>query len=214
MINLYGVIRSRSNRPHWALEELGVPYTFYQLNFSRGDQRSDFFLKRNPAGKMPVLEDGELTLTESGAICNYLGSKYPEKGLIPTGLEARASYDQWLCFVLTELEQPLWSSGKHRFALPEAQRIEQMQETARWEFDRAADLLSQALNGRQFMLEARFTMIDIFLAHTLRWADRFKFPIDYPGLRDYLERMEARPAFARMEATQTHDIPGLTTATD
>jgi len=139
MLQLYGVIRSRANRPHWALEEIGAPYTYYQLDFSKGDNRSDYFLKINPGGKIPVLVDGDLVVTESGAICNYLGEKYPAKKLTPpSGTRERATYDQWLMFVLTESEQPLWTNGKHRFALPEDERVPAVLDTAFCESERAS----------------------------------------------------------------------------
>ena len=206
MIKLYGVIRSRSNRPHWALEELEVPYEFYQLDFSKGDNKSNFFLNLNPAGKMPVLEDGELVLTESGAICNYLGEKYPEKQLIPKDPVARARYDEWMFFLQTELEQPLWTSGKHRFALPEERRLQNIEGLVHWEFERAALLFSQRLADRDYLLD-QFSIVDIVAAHTLRWARGFKFPINHANLENYLERMEQRPAFQRMLETKTHEIP-------
>ena len=208
MIKLYGVIPSRSNRVHWALEEIGCPYEFYQLDFSKGDQRGDFFKGLNPAGKMPVLQDDDFVLTESLAIVNYLGEKFPESRLTPPGgTRDRAKYDQWTCFVISELEQPLWTKGKHTFALPEAQRKPAVIETALWEFERAAKLLSQGLAGRRFLVGDGFTSADIFAAHTLRWAVKFQFSIAYPGLEDYLERMEKRPAFARIWETEKLPLP-------
>jgi len=208
MLQLYGVIRSRANRPHWALEEIGAPYTYYQLDFSKGDNRSDYFLKINPGGKIPVLVDGDLVVTESGAICNYLGEKYPAKKLTPpSGTRERATYDQWLMFVLTELEQPLWTNGKHRFALPEDKRVPAVLDTAFWEFERAAKLLSEGLGAREFFVGDRFTMVDIMAAHTLRWALNFKFEVNHDNLNAYLGRMEERPAFKRIFETKTLPLP-------
>ena len=66
------------------------------------------FLEINPAGKLPVLVDGDAVLTESIAIVLYLGEKYPERGLLPTGRGQRAEVDRWILFAATELEQPLW----------------------------------------------------------------------------------------------------------
>jgi glutathione S-transferase len=202
------VIRSRANRPHWALEEIGTPYTYYQLDFTKGDHRSENFLKMNPAGKMPVLVDGDLVLSESGAICNYLGEKFPESKLTPpSGTHDRAHYDQWMMFVLTELEQPLWTNGKHRFALPEAWRVPRVLETATFEFARAADVLSKGLGQREFLVGNSFTMADILAAHTLRWAVVFEFELAHDNLSAYLARMESRPAFARMREAKTRPFP-------
>ena len=205
MIKLYGVIRSRSNRPHWVLEEIGVPYEFYQLDFTKGDNRSEHFLDLNPSGKMPVLVDGDFVLTESAAICTYLGEKYPESGLVPTGAVERANYNRWMSFVISELEQPLWTAGKHKFALPEEHRVAEIFPTTQYEFAKAAELLKQAMQGEYFLGDS-FTILDIMIAHTLRWANRFKFELD-DTLTSFMERMESRDAFQRMLATKTLEIP-------
>ena len=207
MIELFGFVRSRSNRAMWALEEIGAEYKFYQLDFSKGDNRSDFFLNLNPAGKMPVLKEGDLVLAESAAICNYLGERFPESGLTPAGgTRERALYDQWMFFVLSELEQPLWTKGKHSFGLPEDVRVPAIFETAIFEWQRAFDLLCKGYKGPYFLGD-RFTMVDILVAHTLRWAVKFEFPVTDKTMLDYLERMEARPAWGRMYEKEKLEIP-------
>ena len=208
MIKLYGFFRSRSNRAMWALEEIGAPYEFYQLDFKRGDPRSDFYRAINPACKMPALQDDDLCLSESCAICNYLGEKFPESGLTPpSATRERAVYDQWMFFVLSELEQPLWTKGKHTFAIPEEYRVPAVLDTALWEFARAAKLLSKGLGDNEYIAGDRFTMADILVAQTLRWAVNFKYPIEHDNLTAYLEHMEARPAYARMAEKPHLEIP-------
>lgn len=203
MIEIFGTLASRANRVVWVLEELEVPYTFWELDFSKGDHRHPRFLDLNPAGKIPVLRDGSLVLTESAAIANYLGEKYPEKELIPpSGTPLRAKYDQWMFFVLAELEQPLWTMGKHKFAIPAEYRIPAVLPTALWEFAQASELLKKGLEKGPFILGERFSLADIFIAHTLIWAKMFKVPVEDPILNDYLGRMKARPAFAHVK-----DIP-------
>ncbi len=200
MLTLYGFMRSRSNRPQWALEELEVPYTFVQLDFQAFDHGSEKYLALNPGGKVPVLVDDDFVLTESAAICTYLGDRFPDKGLTPApATRERALYDQWMLFIQSELEQPLWSKGKHSFALPEAYRIPAMLDTALYEFQRPLKVVADALGDSQWMVGDRMTMVDILLAHTLRWAINFKFPVEQQNLLDYLERMEQRPAFQRMK---------------
>ena len=206
MIELYGVVRSRSNRAMWALEEIGADYAFYQLDFSKGDHRSDFFLSLNPAGKMPTLRDGDFVLTESGAICNYLGERFSDSGLVPQGgTKERALYDQWMFFVISELEQPLWTKGKHKFALPQEQRVPAIFETTIYEWKRAFNLLCSGFQGPYFLGD-NFTMVDIMVAHTLRWAIVFEYPVDNQAMLDYLERMEARPAWGRMAEKEKLEI--------
>lgn len=201
MLKLYGFMRSRSNRPQWALEELEVPYTFVQLDFQAADHRSETFLALNPGGKVPVLVDDDFVLSESAAICTYLGDRFPEKRMTPApATRERALYDQWMLFIQSELEQPLWSKGKHSFALPEQYRIPAMLDTALYEFERPLQILADALGEREWLIGDRLTMVDLMAAHTLRWAVNFKFPVEQPNLLRFLERMENRPAFLRLKA--------------
>src|SRR6266576_223799 len=81
MIKLYGIPRSRAMRPLWMLEELGLPYEQVKVSFVN-DTRKPEFLRLNPNGHIPVLQDGDLVLWESLAINLYLARKY-DKGLWP-----------------------------------------------------------------------------------------------------------------------------------
>ncbi|HEY5674092.1 MAG TPA: glutathione S-transferase family protein [Malonomonas sp.] len=198
MYHIYGMPRSRSTRVVWALEELGVDYQFHLVDLGKGEGQSPEFLKLNPSGKVPVLADGDLVLTESAAICTYLGDQHPQSELVPRpGTTERAEYDQWGYFVLTELEQPLWTIAKHKFALPKEKRVPAILEVAPWEFQRAAAVLAKRLEGRDYLLGNRFTMIDLLAAHTLVWARAFKVTHGFAGLDAYEQKICARAAFVR-----------------
>ena len=209
MLELFGRFPTRSNRAQWALEELEVPYVFYQIDFAAGDANSDYFQELNPGGKIPVLRDENLVVTESGAICNYLGEKFPDSNLTPRGGTAeRAKYDQWMFFVVSELEQPMWTKAKHKFALPKAQRVEGLNPTAEWEFDRASSVLAKGLGENEFIMGERFTMADILITHTLSWARVANFEIGQQNLIDYSDRNLARPAVKRMAKKERRPLPG------
>jgi len=113
MMKLYGFPPTRSIRVLWTLRELCVEFEFVNVNLMAGENRHPEFLALNPAGKVPVLVDGEFVLTESVAMVLYLAEKYPEKNLLPAGVELRAQVNRWLMFTATELEQPLWRISKH-----------------------------------------------------------------------------------------------------
>lgn len=209
MLTLYGRFPTRSNRAHWALEELEVPYTFYQVDFAAGDTDSPAFRSLNPGGKIPVLTDGDLVLTESGAICNYLGDRHPASGLTPSpGSPDRARYDQWMFFAQSELEQPLWTKAKHKFVLPREWRVKGLEDTVAWEFQRAAEVLSKGLGGNEFIVGDRFTMADIMLTHTLGWAKAANMEIRQRNLLDYANRNFGRPAVNRMAKRRGQPLPG------
>jgi glutathione S-transferase len=198
MYQIYGMPRTRSTRVVWALEELGAEYQLHLVDLTKGEGQSAEFLKLNPAGKVPVLIDGELVLTESAAIITYLGDQQPQAELVPRpGTPQRGQYDQWCHFVLSELEQPLWLIGKHRFALPAEKRVPAILEVAPWEFQRAAAVLAKRLEGREYLVGDGFTLVDILAAHTLLWARAFKVPHGIANLDAYEQRICARPAFTR-----------------
>lgn len=201
-MKLYGMAQSRSFRALWALEEAGIPYEYIPIKLLTEASAPDSaqnpdYLALNIQGKVPTLVDGDFILTESAAIVNYIGRKAPASGLVPLqDISECARYDELMYFILAELEQPLWSNGKHRFALPEEQRIPQMLETAQFEFSKAVRTLDHLLDGREYAIGNRFTMADILLAQTFNWAMRFKFdvPEHYLALR---ERHYQRPAAVR-----------------
>jgi len=199
MLKLYGLFPSRSNRVQWALEEIGAPYAFYHLDFAAGESQSPAFLALNPGGKIPVLHDGELLLTESGAICSYLGDKFPDSGLAPEPKsQLRAVYDQWMFFVQSELEQPMWTKAKHKFAIPKEYRVAGIDPTTAWEFSKAVDILSKGLDKNEYILGDAFSMADIMICHTLGWAKIAKFEIEQENVLAYLDRQLSRPAVGRM----------------
>jgi glutathione S-transferase len=199
-MKLYGMGQSRSFRALWALEECGLKYEYTAVTFgsSEGDSlRSDAYKKINFEGKVPTLIDGDLVLFESGAILNYIAANCSDSNLIPSAdIKQRAKYDELCCFVLTELEQGLWTNGKHRFALPEEYRVSDVLTTATWEFSKAVKTLQNMFDGSSYVLGDVFTMADILLAQTLNWAERFKFTVP-ENLLAYKNRMYARPACVR-----------------
>ncbi len=201
MMEVFGGISSRAIRCIWTLEEVEAPYEIHPIDFLKGENRSPEFLALNPAGKVPAFRHGDLVLTESAAICYYIAEQYPKKKLLPAaGSADRARCDQWSFFTLSELEQGLWSMGKHRFALPEAQRIPAMIETGKWEYAKALEVLQLGLGDREFILGDSFSVADILLGQTLFWAHGFKLPLPHKNLEEYSARLRERPAFGRVRA--------------
>jgi len=194
-ITLYGVGTSRSFRCLWALHEAQLEHEFVSLDLGgsgKDGAKSDTYLKLNPQGKVPSLKHDDFVLTESAAILNYIDA-LSDLSFIPREIKARAKYDELAFFVLSELEQPLWTTGKHKFAIPEEHRVEQVLETTKWEFDKALNALSKLTTLNEFILGNSFTFADILVAQTLNWADRFDFelPSEYLNYRD---KMFARDA--------------------
>jgi glutathione S-transferase len=200
MIKLYGAGPSRWVKCYWTLRELDVPFEPVVVSFAKGDTRTPEFLAKNPFGKVPVLEDGDLRLRESSAICTYLAERHPEKGLLPEpGTTSRAHVSQWMAFAVAELEQPLWRAMRHRLLYPEKTRIPGEIEVAFADFKALAATLESELRGA-YVVGGRFTLADLTLAYTLRWS-RLERIIGadllaaFPRLIEYTERHTSRAAF-------------------
>jgi len=206
-ITLYGLGQSRSFRCLWALEEAKLDYNFVSLELGSdktGGAKSSEYLKLNPQGKVPTLTHDDLTLTESAAILNYINS-LSAASFIPGDNKQRAKYDELSFFVLAELEQPLWTTGKHKFAIPEEYRVSDIFKTAQWEFDKALKALSRLvdLSDNDYALGNTFSFADILLAQTFNWAESFKFelPDDYLVYKNKLYSRDAvKRALAKFSA--------------
>ena len=197
-MKLYGHPNSRATRVLWALEEVQAEYEYVHVDLKTGQGRSDSYLALNPAGKVPTLVDGDLVITESAAICLYVGDKFPESGLVPSiGTAERADCYRWVSFAISELEQPLWTIAKHRFVLPEEKRVAAILQTAFWEFSVAAGVLAKGIADRPYATGEQFTAADILLGHTLAWARSTRIELGHDSLIVYADRVLDRPALER-----------------
>ncbi len=192
-MKLYEFGPTRSMRVRWMLQELGVDFESVRVNLLAGEQRRPEFLKINPAGKIPVLVDGDLVLTESVAIVLYLAEKYSDKALLPTDVNERAQVNRWLLFAATELEQPLWRIARHTALYPEEQRLPDDVILARGEFQDMASVLEKHMQGRQFVAGNSVTVADFVMTYTLEWGNEYELLGSCPELRAYIKRMYARP---------------------
>jgi glutathione S-transferase len=202
MITLYHAAQSRSVRPRWMLEEIGTPYELVRLNLQAGDQKKPAYLKINPNGAVPTLVDGDVTLFESGAICEYLADRFPEKRLAPpVGTPARGYHYQWIHFAMSTLEPPLITIFLHTVSKPENERIPQLVGPAREQLRAALGVLEHALAGRTFLVGDELGTADVMVGSTLAWAQMLGLiDASTPGLAAYMGRSMGRPAFQRAMA--------------
>lgn len=194
MFKLFGFGPTRSLRVVWTLRELDLDFEFVEVNPGKGDLRRPEFLALNPAGKLPVLVDGDFVLTESVAIVLYLAAKFPDQALLPTGLRARAEFDRWLLFVVTELEQPLWRIARHTNVYPPEKRVPADIPIARRDFLDMAAVLEAHMESREFLVGREVSVADFVAAYTIDMASLVPSLLDgLPRLRGYMERMYSRP---------------------
>lgn len=189
-MKLYGTPPTRAIRVLWVLNELGVECEVIGLNPLAP---SPELLALNPAGKLPVLVDGDVVLTESAAIPIYLAEKYPEKGLIPSNLGDRAQMYRWIFFLVTEIEQPLWWIALNTTIYPEDDRVPADIANATRDCKKMVAVFEKHMTNREFVAGDRFSVADCIAAFTLDWANEGHMLGDAPQLKAFLKKMYARP---------------------
>jgi glutathione S-transferase len=200
-MKLYEFGPTRSIRARWALQELGVGFEAITVDLRAGEHRRAEFLRVNPAGKVPVLVDGDVVVPESVAILVYLAEKYPEGGLLPEDVAVRSQVHRWLLFATTELEQPLWRIVRHTRLYDEQDRLPADVTLAGRDFAPMAAVVEAHLRDREYLVGGDVTVADLVMAYTLDWANEATLLGDFPGLRRYMERMYRRPNAAPRIAT-------------
>lgn len=197
-MKLFYAPRTRSTRPRWMLEELGVPYELVNVDLKKREQKNPDYLKINPMGAVPAFQDGGTSFSESGAIVSYLADKFPEKKLAPAlNTPERGSYYQWMFFAMSSLDSQIVGIFYHTTLLPEGERIPAYVEYCKKGLVKPTSVLTDHLKSNEFILGKAFSAADIMIASNLAFAKSLKLIDDQPGLLDYVERMTSRPAFLR-----------------
>lgn len=203
-MRLYHSPDARSLRPLWTLEEMELEYELVNVAFPPRATVPNY-LELNPLGTVPTFYDGELFMSESSGICQYLVDKY---GPTPIGLTPDDDqYGEYLNFLYQSdatLTFPQTLVLRYSRLETEERRIPQVVEDySIWYFSRLKYIESK-LNGREFLLGDRFTIADIcvgyalFLGVGLGLGERYK-----PNCKRYLKALMERPAFKRAQAKQT-----------
>ena len=193
-ITLWGAGTSRTLRPHWALAELGVQYISKPIGPRTGETQTPEFRALNIKEKIPVLVDGELVLTESAAIVTYLGDRFGALTPKPGSVE-RARYDEWLSYILMELDaHTLYVMRKHGDLKHLYGEAPAAMDAARAGFEKQLRWARSRVEEADYLVGEGFTGVDILMTTCLDWAVAYGFELDEP-FRVYLSRQHARPAF-------------------
>ena len=198
-ITLYHMPHSRSLRPRWLMEELGLDYTLEPVDLFSGQGETAEYKAIHPLGQVPALVvDGDVML-ESGAMCHWLTDYFDDRGLAPAiGDAARRPYEQWMTFSQASLEPDPWLVILHSSILPEDQRVADIIPWARQHVRPVLTLLNDALLGRDYLLGDRFSTADIMVGSTLMWI--ITDIREFPELLAYVQRLKQRPAYQRAMA--------------
>ena len=203
---LWGVGTSRTIRAHWALIELNLAYETEIIRTRTTDTETAAFKSVNPRQKIPVLQDGTLTMGESAAIVTYLAESYSTEqvNLIPDNPKARAKYFEWMSFICMELDATSLYVLRRHWSLPEIYGDSPVANNASEEyFNRMITAADKLKNPKQkYLLETGFSGVDILMTTTLKWAIDYnqKIPTNF---MEYLDHMVNRPGYiAALEANK------------
>ncbi len=191
-----GVVRDL--RVRWALEEAALPYQERLLE--PGEHKSEAYRRLQPFGQVPLYQEDDLTLFESGAIVLHVAERC--ETLLPAAPAARARVTAWMFAALNSVETPLQD-------LAAIDVFHANEEWARLRRPAAADAarsrlaeLAGHLDGREYLEDGRFTAGDLLMTTVLRIARHTDLLAALPNLEAYRQRCEARPAFQRALAAQ------------
>ena len=200
---LWGVGTARTIRPHWALFELDLPYTRRPIGPRTGETKTAEYTKLNPRQKVPLLQDGDLTLGESAAIVAYLASTYssPGRQLVPEVQRAYAKWLEWCFFIVTELDSTsLYVMRRHGTNKGLAHLYGGapivVENAAQYFRDQLRHVEAALADGRKFLMGDQFTTADILLTTCLTWAIEYEVGV-CDIAKPYLERTTARESYLR-----------------
>ncbi len=192
MVTLHYHPFSRAAGVVWMLEEVGVDYELRFVDLFAGAHKKTDFLKMNPMGKLPTLEDGGTVVTESAAIGLYLADRYAAGTLAPPLEDAqRGAYYRWSLFAPSVIEPG---------AAAKAYEWEGKESSVGWgNYDAMLMSIESAVAGREFLLGQNFTMADAIFGGTIRFMLQFEMIEARPAFTSYVKRLEERPALQRAD---------------
>ena len=203
-MKLHHAPNTRSVRIVWLLEELGLSYDLELYKLGDPGMRSSEYLKVHPMGRVPVLEDGDTKIFESGAIVQYVLAKYGEGKLSP--IPSRPDfgiYLQWLHYAEGMIMPQVNIIVVETILLPEDRRSKVNEERAKKLLTRMLNAVETGLEGKQY-IAGEFSGADIMTGHACVVSGRLGADLsDKPNVGAYIERLESRPSLAKAWKTGT-----------
>jgi glutathione S-transferase len=201
MTKLYGSFMSRAGRSLWALEEAGVKFEHVPLGFAGGETRKPEYLKINPNGHVPALDDGGTIIWESMAINLYVAEKYGKPPLWPSTVEGHGACYQWSLWGMTEVEKPLLDIFNHRIILPAEKKDEKVALAGIETLKTPMKVLDDHLHKSEYLLGKEFTIADLNVASVMSLVPYVQLDLSAtPTAQKWLSKCLGRPANQRAAA--------------
>ena len=199
MLTLHFAPNSRASRTLWLLEELGLTYQLNRMDFSPKDLKSDEHRARHPLGRIPVLEDDDISIYESGAIAEYILERYKNGGLKPTPDDPRfPEYLRWFHYCEGMVMPPINTIIVHTLLLPPDRQDETVRGQAERLLAKSWLPVETAMVGKDYLI-GDFSAADTMLGHACIMSQRLGIITEeaFPLLSAYAARLLTRPACAK-----------------
>lgn len=198
MLKLHHAPNSRAGRILWLLEELELPYKINSMKFHPSDLKSDEHRSRHPLGRIPVLEDEEVIIYESGAIVEYILARHAPGKLKPDiNSELFPSYLQWFHYCEGMVMPAMNTIVVQTIILPEERRNAEILGQAQRLLSKSLIPVNDSLDNKKYLI-GEFSAVDIMLGHSLYMSKKLKcVSEELNNILNYLSRIEARPCFQK-----------------
>ena len=198
MLKLHHAPNSRSGRILWLLEELQLPYELNRMDFHPKALKSDEHRARHPLGRVPVLEDGDVLIYESGAIVEYIIARHTDGALKPTPESPLfPRYLQWFHYCEGMIMPPINTIVVQTVLLPPERRSEEALGQAKRLLTNALTPLNAAMEGYDYVI-GDLSGVDFMIGHASFMSRRLGcMPEEMSQLHAYVNRLESRHAFMK-----------------
>ena len=196
MLKLHFAPNSRAGRIVWLLEELNLPYEINKMDFHPKALKSDEHRSRHPLGRVPVLDDGDVRLFESGAIVEYILDRHKNGGLKPNPQSPDfPDYLQWFHYCEGMVMPPINIIVVNTILLPPDRQDQTALGQAQRLLAKALGPINAALASKDYLIGS-FSAADIMLGHACFMSNRLGcVSDDMHYLKAYVERIANRSAF-------------------
>ena len=198
MLKLHHAPNSRAGRILWLLEELELPYEINSMKFHPSDLKSDEHRSRHPLGRIPVLEDEEVIIYESGAIVEYILARHAPGKLKPAiTSKLFPSYLQWFHYCEGMVMPAMNTIVVQTIILPEERRNAEILGQAQRLLSKSLIPVNESLENKKYLI-GDFSAVDIMLGHSLYMSKQLKCVNEkLSNILNYLSKIEARPCFQK-----------------
>ena len=198
MMLLHYAQNSRAVRVAWLLEELNIEYDIKKYAIGDKELRENEYIKINPLGRVPVLEDSDLVISESGAIIQYILSKYGQNKFVPDiGSSDFPYYLQWFHYAEGMIMPQMNTIVVETILLPPEKRNEVNLARAMKLLSRMLDVIEKNMENKNY-LTGEFSAADMMTGHAVIMSKNLG--IDFsnkPFLETYIKRLLERPALKK-----------------